>query len=150
MKIELKEATKQDLPKVIAFIEEFYAIDQYPFDANKISQCLQALIDNNNLGKLWLICEGSRPVGYLVLSLGFSMEYMGRDAFIDDFYIQSADRNKGIGAIVMNQVISIATKMGIKVLHLEVEKHNERAKNLYLKKGFKINQRHLMNKRLVE
>ena len=41
-------------------------------------------------GKAWLLCAGSKPVGYVVLTLGFSFEFHGHDAFIDELYIEAA------------------------------------------------------------
>ena len=40
-------------------------------------------------------------VGYLVLTLGYSLEYGGRDAFIDEVYIRSSYRGRGIGTAAL-------------------------------------------------
>ena len=42
-----------------------------------------------------------------------------------------------------------AQELGIKALHLEVERHNEKGKRLYIKKGFKEHERALMTKRFI-
>jgi ribosomal protein S18 acetylase RimI-like enzyme len=41
-------------------------------------------------------------------------------------------------------VLHEATLLGIKAIHLEVEKHNEKGNRLYTKKGFKEHNRFLM------
>ena len=42
-----------------------------------------------------------RHVGYVVVTLGFSLESGGRDGFIDELYIAPAARGRGIGAKVL-------------------------------------------------
>lgn len=92
--------------------------------------------------------EGA-DIGYLVISFGFSFEYGGRDAFVDELYIVEGHRRKGIGKTVLQLAEKWALEMGIKALHLEVENHNEQAHRLYLNRGFKNNDRTLMSKRIA-
>jgi GNAT superfamily N-acetyltransferase len=42
--------------------------------------------------------NGDETIGYIVLTLGDSLEYHGRDAFVDEIYIRESHRGKGIGA----------------------------------------------------
>lgn len=49
------------------------------------------------MGRVWLIQHQSLAIGYVILTLGFSLEYGGRDAFIDEFYIQANYQGQGIG-----------------------------------------------------
>ena len=41
--------------------------------------------------------EGNTIVGYIVLTIGFSFEFHGHDAFIDELYIDAAHRRRGFG-----------------------------------------------------
>jgi len=50
-----------------------------------------------SFGRAWLICEREIPVGYTVLTFGYSLEYIGRDAFIDEFYPRESHRGRGVG-----------------------------------------------------
>jgi GNAT superfamily N-acetyltransferase len=36
-------------------------------------------------------------VGYIVLTFGYSLEYLGRDAFIDEFYLRESYRGRRWG-----------------------------------------------------
>jgi ribosomal protein S18 acetylase RimI-like enzyme len=85
-------------------------------------------------------------VGYVILTFGYNIEYKGRDAFIDEFYIEKEYRSRGIGKETMDYVVKESKKLGIKAIHLEVERNNETAKNLYLKFQFKDNVRILMTR----
>jgi len=49
------------------------------------------------LARAWLVRIGDRPVGYLIITLGYSVEYGGRDEFIDDLYLVPDARGRGLG-----------------------------------------------------
>ena len=48
-------------------------------------------------GRVWILSEANKPVGYIVLTLGFSFEFHGHDAFIDELYVDGAYRRRGFG-----------------------------------------------------
>lgn len=54
----------------------------------------------------------------------------------------------GIGGLVMDFISKEASKLGVKVIHLEVEQHNDGAVKLYIDKGFKNNGRILLSKKV--
>jgi hypothetical protein len=58
-------------------MREFYAIDGYPFEEGEAREALLRLIVDDSLGRVWLITLGDEPIGYLVLALGYSLEYRG-------------------------------------------------------------------------
>ena len=148
MEISLRPATSVSLPDILEMMAEFNAIDDYPFDRTSRRRDLEHFLANRMLGRLWTIMLGQRIVGYLVLSFGFSFEYGGRDAFIDEFFIRERFRNQGIGSQVMPIVEGLAGKLGVKALHLEVEPHNVEGRRVYEKSGYRGNERILLSKRL--
>lgn len=124
----------------------FNQIDGYDFDITIGEENLIEFTSNQALGRLYMISNEQEIIGYIVLTFGFSFEYKGRDAFIDEFYIKESYRNQGIGKLTMDFVESEARKFNVKALHLEVEPHNLNANKLYLKKGYQSNNRVLMTK----
>ena len=119
------------------------------FDKNAVQAALEELIGNSLLGRAWLIYDDDTPIGYVVLTFGFSLESHGRDGILDEIYIVQDYRGRGIGTQVMKAVEAEARQLGLKKLYLEVERNNHRAKSLYLKLGFEDFDRHLLNKRLA-
>ncbi len=144
----LKQATIDDVAEVLTMMRDFFAIDGYPFNAQTTQKNLLEFIDNPALGRLWLIQSKHETVGYLVLAFGFSFEYGGKDAFIDEFYFKAPFRGQGMGNHVLNLVQEKSKELNINTLHLEVEQHNKRASHLYRKHGFTNNGRHLLSKKL--
>ncbi len=97
----------------------------------------------------WLV-ENGAPVGFFVLSLGYSPEHGGTDGFIDDIYLEPAMRGRGLGKAAMALALAESRKCGIRVLLLEVEAENDRAYRLYQSVGFTDTKRRLMRLVLAE
>ena len=97
-------------------------------------------------GRVWLLSLGSKTIGYIVLTLGFSFEFHGHDAFIDELYIDAAHRRRGVGRRAVEFVEKKAREMGVHALHLEVDPGNEPALELYRRTGYQDHHRFLMTK----
>lgn len=146
MECEFHEAVEENTEPILQMMREFNAIDNYPFEENLRQENLLKFIGNKELGRFWIIRYESKIIGYIVLAFSFSFEFKGRDAFIDEFYVKEEFRKKGFGSKTLDFVIQQAQSLGVKAIHLEVEKHNEKANLLYHKKGFKDHNRFLMTR----
>ncbi len=139
-------ATTSDSEDILDMMDAFNAIDGYPFDRTTRSENLHEFLQNDQLGRLWMIRHQDQVIGYVVIAFGFSFEYGGRDAFIDELFISDDFRNKGIGKKTMDHIAAQAPKLGVNAIHLEVEGHNTNASRLYLSKGYQGNHRMLLTK----
>jgi GNAT superfamily N-acetyltransferase len=126
----------------------FYAGEKLAFDAGVLRRALDELWSEPLHGEAWIARTGDEPVGYGVLCCGFSLEYGGRDAFVDELFVRPAWRDRGIGALLLDAMESSCRRQGITALHLEVDHDNPDGRRLYLRRGFLDHQRHLMTKRL--
>jgi len=61
--------------------------------------------------------EDDQPIGYLILTLGYSVEYGGRDGFIDELYLVPAARGRGVGGKLLEFVLASAAALAIRTLH---------------------------------
>jgi len=142
-------ASLETISDLLRLMQEYYVHDHLDFEEKAARSTLRELLSDKALGKIWLICQGSAPIGYVVLTLGYSLEFGGRDAFIDELYIQEPFRGQGIGAKALAWVEATARSMGIRALHLEVECENRKAQRFYKAQGFEDRERfRLMSKRL--
>lgn len=117
-------------------MQAYYAFDGHGFDREKARSALVALIGNPEFGCVWLILDGDSPVGYIVLCFGYSLEWLGRDAFVDEFYLREEYHGGGWGRRTMEFIEDIARDAGIRTLHLEVVQKNDTALRVYRKMGF--------------
>ncbi len=144
----LRLAAQDDLDLLVAMIGEFYAESGYALDAVRARDAFARLLGDETLGRVWLVRDGDEDVGYIALTLGFSLEYYGRDAFIDDFYIRVEHRGRGLGTRVLHAIDSECRALGINAVHLEAERTNAPAQSVYRKNGFTDNDRQLLTKRI--
>lgn len=142
--IHFKPLQTSDIDTVLALMKDFYAIDSYPFDNTIAKQLLVTFLSDNNLGSAWLIFENENLVGYVVLTFIFSFEYKGKIAFVDELYLVEKARGKGIGKTTIQFIQSQASQLLLKMIYLEVEKHNQNAQKLYLSQDFKHHDRMIM------
>lgn len=148
MEVKFIEIKEKDSQAILDMMADFNAIDDYPFDRQKCLKNLDILIQNKHLGWIWMIQADDALAGYIVLTFGFSFEYKGRMAMIDEFYIIENYRNLGIGRKTMEFMQEKAAELGVKTILLEVENHNEKAKRLYFKQGYSGKDRSLLTKSL--
>ena len=120
------------------------------FDEASRRAMFDRFVRDSTYGKAWLIVFEDKYVGYVVLTVSFSFEYRGYDAFIDELYIAEEYRRQGIGRRTMEFVEVAAAELGVNAIHLEVTHGNDPAIELYRRVGYAGNQRYLMTKWLTE
>lgn len=120
------------LPLVTAFHDEV-GITQT--DATRRAALLP-MLEGSPHGVAYLIGPGRAPIGYIVISFGWSVEFGGLDGYVDEFYIRPGVRGRGIGTEVMISLPKALAGAGLKALHLEVRRDNQKARKLYEKLRF--------------
>jgi len=119
-----------------------------PFREEAVRKSLCELLVTPSAGRAFLIRDEQLSVGYLVLSFDFSLEYGGKNAWIDELFIRPEFRGKGLGSEALDFAAQTAHEAGAKVLHLEVNRGNP-AIDLYRRNGFKDHDRFLLSKSLT-
>ena len=144
-----RSATSSDIDAILALMRLYYADEGYPFVEADARSALGELLGAPTLGRVWVADAGGTLVAYAVLTLGFSLEYGGRDAFVDDVYVTPEYRGQGLGQSALALVDAACRDAGVRALHLEVERHKVGAQALYRRFGFVDHDRYLMTKQLV-
>ena len=104
-------------------------------------------MSNQEFGRFWIIYSGDLVAGYVALTFGFSFEYKGRDAFIDELFLKADFRDKGIGRQTMEFLEKQAIELGLGAIHMEVERQNDKAIRLYTKQGYGDFDRNMLTKK---
>ena len=146
MEPSFRIATESDLDVLLNLMRLYYAFDHHAFDPEKARAALISLLREPSYGLIWLIFADETAVGYIVLTFGYSLELLGRDAFIDEFFLLESHRGQGWGRKTMEFVEHAARAQGVHAIHLEVTRHNLVAQQFYPKLGFESRGHHLMSK----
>lgn len=143
---QFRLAAEPDADTLLVFMREYYAFDGHGFDVDKARVALTALLCDPHLGLAWLILDGDNPVGYIVLCFGYSLEWLGRDAFVDELFLREAYRGRGWGRAAMAFLEDAAREAGVRALHLEVVRENAAALEIYRRTGFQEHESTFLSK----
>jgi GNAT superfamily N-acetyltransferase len=144
MNILLQRATPHHLAEILPLVAAYHACEHIDSSAQGRASAVRRLLQDTELGGIWRIEVDSQLAGYIALCRGFSIEFNGYDAFVDEFFLLPEFRGRGIGKSVLARIGSEARKLDINALHLEVARENEAARKLYAAAGFVARDRYLL------
>jgi GNAT superfamily N-acetyltransferase len=144
-----RPAADADLPALVALLRDSYAADGQGFDEDQATRTISWMMRDPARGDVRVAQDESGLVGYLILTFGFSLEYGGVDAFVDELYFVPEKRGQGLGTRALALAEQVCRERGVRALHLTVDRPKVRARDLYLRSGFVEHDRLLMTKRLA-
>jgi GNAT superfamily N-acetyltransferase len=147
--ISVVAARREHVPLIVGWMAQLAAQDAMRFDERVGREALERLLDSPDFGQVWLLQLDAEPAGYVVLTFGYSLEFGGRDAFVDELFVAEGMRGHGLGSHAIEFASETCRALGIRALHLEVDHDNPRAQSLYRRSGFVDHDRYLMTRRLV-
>jgi GNAT superfamily N-acetyltransferase len=149
MGIELRSATEDDLDTLNGMVRAYYVYDGLAYEELPARRALQEIIRTEHFGRAWLIDLDKELIGYAVLTFGFSVEFHGRHAVLDEVFLLPDHQGKGHFKEVLTLIEACCRQLGIRGLSLVVETKNTPAQRAYQKNGFKPYDRIVMTKRLT-
>jgi GNAT superfamily N-acetyltransferase len=132
----LRRAGPDDLNQLVNMMAEFYSGSPYTLNPGRAAEAFTPLLADDRWGYVWFIRGDSQEVGYVVITLGYSMEYGGPSAIVDDFFIRPAFRGGGLGKAALAEVSSFCATRGVRAVHVETGHENPRALAVYRRVGF--------------
>jgi ribosomal protein S18 acetylase RimI-like enzyme len=93
---------------------------------------------------VYLVGLSRAPVGYVVITFGWSVEFGGLDAFVDELYIRPAVRGRGMASDVLVALPNALAEAGVKAMHLEADRRDEKLVALYQRAGFRTRDRYVL------
>jgi GNAT superfamily N-acetyltransferase len=130
----IRIATPADAPAVRGMMDAFYIEDRLAMHPSADSALTELLADAS-LGVV-LLDDDTAIAGYAVVTLGFSLELGGRDAFVDELYVEPAFRQQGRGSALLAAAKDWARRARARVIHLEVAQPDEAKVRFYTAAGF--------------
>ncbi len=139
-------AREDDVETLLPLMRGLYEHDGDEFNAVTHRAALMGLLAHPERGQVWLVEDDGAAVGYAVLTFGYSLEYRGRDALVDELFLAESHRGRGLGMQTLAFLEAECRRQGIAALHLEVARGNTRAQAVYRAAGFFSHDRILMTK----
>lgn len=136
MTVLLHTLDEKNLLDLLPMVRAFHKLEQIELTDADREKSIRYLLEQKDLGEIWLIKENTEIIGYIVLCVSYSIEFSGLDAFVDEFYIRVESRGQGIGSKVLILLKNEARRMNVRAIHLEVDRSNDRARQLYTNANF--------------
>lgn len=133
-----------DMEVLVAMMRQLYANDSEPFHEERSRRAAEQLMADPRCGAIWMIDVEGLPVGYVVMTKAFSLEFGGWHSFIDELFVAASHRGRGLGTAAVRHLESECAREGIAALLLEANLNNEKATRLYRRLGFHEHPRRLM------
>ena len=144
MSAALHLAKPEDLEKVLTLVAAFHQETGIDSSDDSRRAAIEPLLDGIPYGAVYLVGPTRAPIGYIVVTFGWSVEFGGMDGFIDELYVRPPVRGRGIASEVLIALPKTLAEAGIKALHLEVDRDNESTQKLYARTRFKARERYML------
>lgn len=136
MSVQIESASAQDVSAILQMMGHLYGGEGLLLPSRS-PQALLLLLREPRYGQCFIVREQELAVGYFVIAFGFSLEFGGRDAFLDELYLVREARGRGLGRQCVDHAVQFCRSEGIGALHLEVSRANTAAQQLYRGTGFR-------------
>ena len=131
----IRAMTSGDKPAVLEMMRTFYASPAVFSNGSDaiFSADIDACVGGSPYLEGYVFEDGGRLQGYAMLAKSFSTEFGKPCIWIEDLYIDAAQRGRGLGGAFLDFV---AAQYPDCLLRLEAEAENEGAVRLYERHGF--------------
>ncbi len=130
-------AKPEHLEKLLSLVAAFHAEEGIELSDEARRAGIAPLLDGIPHGLAYLIGPARAPIGYVIITLGWSVEFGGLDAIIDEIYVRPGVRGRGIASEALLALPNALSGGGVKAIHLEVDRDNAVAQKLYARAGFR-------------
>ena len=135
--------------QILPLIAAFHAEQGIESDEASRTAGIVPLLEGTPYGAAYLIGPARAPIGYIVVCFGWSVEFGGLDAIIDELYVRPGVRKRGIASEALIALPRALASGGLRAIHLEVDRANEPAMKLYRRAGFQPRDNYIfMSRRL--
>ena len=137
MTLRYEAAAQKDLPQMVELLGKLFEHEaEFAANAAKQEAALKMIFADAKAGRLFVAKDGPRVVAMASLLYTVSTAEGGRAALFEDLVVREDYRNQGIGAKLLEYVITQARAEGVLRLTLLTDMQNEQAQALYRRLGF--------------
>lgn len=137
--IHIRKGTPADIPAAFGLVNELAIFEKAP---EEVKTSVEIYTQDAFGDKSWFeffVAEetGTGVVGVAIFYFGYST-WKGRMLYLDDLVIAASHRRKGIGNMLIDQLVAYGQEQGVQLMKWQVLDWNEPAINMYKKIGAKI------------
>ncbi|AOW10972.1 GNAT family N-acetyltransferase [Flavobacterium gilvum] len=134
----IRKAATQDLDQLTNLFDQYAVFYKNPSNYEKHYAYLKERLENNE-ATIFVACDEENKeklIGFVLNYITFSSLALDRIIILNDIFVDSSARKKGIGEKLISKTIEFAKEIGSPDIRLRTAKNNTVAQRLYQKMGF--------------
>ncbi len=136
MNVEIRRIEPDDVSAVVALIREFAEFEHLSqYCEVTVERLREALFGNGAIAESLVAVDQGRIIGYALFFPNFSSFRGQRGLYLDDIYVTTAYRGRGIGEVMLRRVAVIAASRGFERIDFLVLDWNAKAADFYSRLG---------------
>ena len=141
MNIEMRTAQPEDLGAVIKLMREFAAYEKL-LDSLEITeeQLHDVVFGKESFVQILIAAGDNTPIGYALFYPYFASFRGQRGLYLEDIYLSSEHRGRGIGEAMLRELARLARSRGYERIDFQVLEWNTPAISFYKKLGALCNE----------
>src|SRR5258708_20294002 len=136
MLVSFRSCGPKDHKALLKLVIAYNKFEKIPVHRQSLSQGLDVLLRNPSQGKMWLMENHEKPVGYALLTYNFELEYGGAEGVLRDLFVENRFRNQGIGSLAPYEIKHYCRERGMRAFQLQLPMRNKTAAAFYRNPGF--------------
>lgn len=138
MTFTIRPATKEDMPRALELIKELAVFEKEENAVEVTVDDLQNDGFNEHPAFKCFVAELKGRVEGIALIYHRYSTWKGKILHLEDLVVSEKMRGLGAGSALLDEVVKYGHQLGVKRINWEVLDWNEKAINLYEKKGAKV------------
>ncbi|MGQ7944829.1 GNAT family N-acetyltransferase [Flavobacterium sp. WC2509] len=133
-----RKANIQDLQQLTNLFDQYVVFYKNPSNFEKHQAFLKERLENNE-AVIFVACDEENPdkiIGFALNYVTFSSLALNKIVILNDLFVDSSARKKGIGEKLILETVAFAKEIGSHTIRLRTAKKNTAAQALYQKMGF--------------
>jgi ribosomal protein S18 acetylase RimI-like enzyme len=134
----IRKAAIQDLDQLTNLFDQYAVFYKKPSNYEKHYTYLKERLENNEATIFVASDEENEDklIGFALIYVTFSSLALNKILILNDLFVDSSARKKGIGEKLILQTVELAKELGSNDIRLRTAKNNTVAQGLYHKMGF--------------
>jgi ribosomal protein S18 acetylase RimI-like enzyme len=134
----IRKATTKDLDQLTNLFDQYVVFYKKPSNLEKHYSYLKERLENNE-ATIFVASDDENDdkiIGFALIYVTFSSLALNKILILNDLFVDSSARKKGIGEKLILQTVELAKELGANDIRLRTAKNNTVAQGLYQKMGF--------------
>ncbi|RYH03354.1 GNAT family N-acetyltransferase [Salipiger sp. IMCC34102] len=138
MSTAINLAGPDDLDRALALMARFHEEASLPYDDAHRRATMEPLLSGSPLGAVWLIGPQRAPLGYVMVTFGWSVAQGGMVGWLEELFIRPSVRGRGIGTEVLHAVTVSLRRAELRAMHVIVPDDAPELARFCARTGFSV------------